>query len=117
MALDENQYRLFVGFRSPSKIYAYDTEAGRLATSVDSVGDVDDIFYDAARKMMFVIGGEGYIDIFSQQDADHYQLMTRIPTASGVRTGLWVSELNRLYVAVPHRGTQEAGIQVYELQP
>lgn len=117
MALDENQHRLFVGFRAPAKLIVFDTETGKVAASIKSVGDVDDIFYDAAHKMIFVIGGEGYIDIFSQKDADDYQFLTRIPTPAGARTGLWVSELNRLYVAVPHQGTQEAEIQVYELQP
>jgi YVTN family beta-propeller protein len=117
MALDENQHRLFVGFRSPANLNVYDTETGKLVTSLNSVEDVDDIFYDAIHKMIFVIGGEGYIDIFSQQDADNYELMTRIPTTSGARTGLWVPELNRLYAVIPHRGTQEAEIRVYELQP
>ena len=117
MALDENQHRLFVGFRSPANLNVYDTETGKLVTTLDSVGDVDDIFYDAVHKMIFVIGGEGYIDIFSQQDASNYELMTRIPTAPGARTGLWVPELNRLYVAIPHRGSQEAEIQIFELQP
>ena len=117
MALDESQHRLFVGFRSPAKLGVFDTETGKSIASYESVGDVDDIFYDATHRMIFVIGGEGYIDIFSQQDADTYGLMTRIPTASGARTGLWVPELNRLYAAVPQRGTQEAEIQVYELRP
>jgi hypothetical protein len=116
MSLDENQHRLFVGLRSPANLNVYDTETGKLVTTVDSVGDVDDIFYDTAHKILFVIGGEGYIDMFSQKDADHYKPMTRIPTAPGARTGLWVPELNRLYLAIPHRGTQQAEIRVYELQ-
>lgn len=117
MALDESRHRLFVGFRSPAKLNVYDTETGNLVASLDNVEDVDDVFYDAARKIIFTIGGEGYIDIFSQQDADHYQLMNRVQTVSGARTGFWVPELNRLYVAVPHRGTQQVEVQVYELQP
>ncbi len=117
MALDESGHRLFVGFRLPAKLGVFDTETGKSVASFDSVADMDDIFYDAAHKLIFVIGGEGYIDIFSQQDADHYQRVTRISTAVGARTGLWVPDLNRLYVAVPHKGTQEAQIQVYELQP
>lgn len=117
MALDENQHRLFVGFRSPANLNVYDTETGKLVATLDTVGDADDIFYDAAHEMIFVIGGEGYIDIFSQQDADNYELMTRIPTASGARTGLWVPKLNRLYIAVRHRGSQEAEIRIFELQP
>jgi YVTN family beta-propeller protein len=116
MALDENQHRLFIGFRSPANLKVYDTETGELVTSLDSVGDADDIFYDTAHKIIFVIGGGGTVDIFSQQDADNYKLMTQIPTAAGARTGLWVPELNRLYVAIPDRGTQQAEIRVYELQ-
>lgn len=116
MALDEDQYRLFVGVRSPARLNIYDTETGKLVTSLASVGDADDIFYDALHKLIFVIGGEGYLDIFSQQDLDHYQLLARIPTAAGARTGLWAPEANRLYVAVPRQGTQTAEIRVYELQ-
>lgn len=116
MALDDNEHRLFVGLRSPAKLNIYDTETGKLVAALDTVADVDDIFYDDVQKIIFVIGGAGYIDIFSQQDADHYRLMSRIPTASGARTGLWVPELNRLYVAIPQRGTQPAEIRVYELQ-
>jgi DNA-binding beta-propeller fold protein YncE len=117
MALDEKQHRLFVGFRVPAKVGVYDSQTGKLLTNLDSVGDVDDVFYDATHKMVFVIGGEGFIDVFSQKDADNYQLVTRVPTVSGARTGLWLPELNRLYVAIPQHGTQQAEIRVYELQP
>jgi hypothetical protein len=117
MALDESQHRLFVGFRAPAKLIVFDTETGKSVAGFDSVGDVDDIFYDAVHKLIFVIGGEGYIEIFSQQDADHYKSLGRISTADGARTGLWVPDWNRLYVAVPHKGQQQAEIQVYELQP
>jgi YVTN family beta-propeller protein len=117
MALDESQHRLFVGFRAPAKLIVFNTETGKSVAGFDSVGDVDDVFYDAAHKLILVIGGKGYIEIFSQQDADHYESLGRIATADGARTGLWVSESNHLYVAVPHKGQQEAEIQVYELQP
>lgn len=117
MALDANGHRLFVGFRFPAKLNMYDSQTGKFITSLDSVGDADDIFYAASHKLIFVIGGEGYIDIFSPQAADQLQLLTRIPTAAGARTGLWVPEQNRLYVAVPHRGSQIAEIRSFELQP
>jgi len=117
MAWDETQHRLFVGFRVPAKLIVFNTETGKPVAGFDSVGDVDDIFYDAAHKLILVIGGEGYIELFNQRDADHYQSLGRISTAQGARTGLWVAESNRLYIAVPHRGNQQAEIQVYELQP
>lgn len=117
MALDENHHRLFVGFRLPTKLGVFDTGTGKMVASMDTVGDTDDIFYDGAHRLVFVIGGWGSIDLYSQQDADHYALVASIPSATGARTGLWVPELNRLFVAMPHQSTQQAGVKVYELQP
>ncbi|MGE5376473.1 MAG: YncE family protein [Bacteroidota bacterium] len=116
MALDESQHRLFVGFRIPAKLEIFDTETGQSVASLDGPGDMDDVFYDATHKLIYAIGGEGSVDIFHQQDANHYQSVTRIPTAAGARTGLWVPEWNRLFIAVPHKAAHEAEIRVYELQ-
>ena len=69
------------------------------------------------RRRVYVSGGEGFLSIFQQIDADHYQALAKIPTARGARTSLFVPELNRLYVAVPHRGAQRAEVRVYEPQP
>ena len=117
MALDEERHRLFVGFRKPAKLAAYDTGSGKVVANLDSPGDADDIFYDGARRRVYVSGGEGSIGIFQQKDADHYDPVAKIPTAAGARTALFVPELNRLYLAVPHRGSQRAELRVYEAQP
>src|SRR2546426_1730086 len=117
MALDETHHRLFVGFRKPAKIIVFDTEAGKVVADLDSAGDADDIFYDSSRRRVYISGGEGFLSIFQQDDPDHYRAMTKIPTATGARTSLFVPELNRLYLAVPHRGTQRAEVRVYEAQP
>ena len=100
----------------PAKLNIYDSQTGKSVASLDSVGDADDIFYNAVSKKIFVIGGEGRIDVFLQEDADHYRLVERVPTASGARTGLCVPESSQLYIAVPHRGSQLAEIRVYQLQ-
>jgi len=117
MAFDETHHRLFVGFRKPAKLVVYDTESGKVIANLDSPGDADDIFYDGTRQRIYISGGEGFIGIIQQQDADHYKSLTKIPTASGARTSLFVPELGRLYLAVPHRGTQRTEIRVYEAQP
>jgi len=70
---------------------------------------------DEENKRVYVSTGDGYIDVFSQTDADHYQSIAKIRTASGARTSLYVPELHNLFVAVPHRGAQEAAIHVYEV--
>lgn len=117
MALDEADHRLLVVTRHPARLIVLDTRSGKTVTSVPTVGDADDAFYDGARKRVYVSGGEGLIDIFNQNDPDHYQPAGRIPTAAGARTSLFVPELNRLYLAVPHRGTQKSEIRVYEAAP
>lgn len=114
MALDEANHRLFVGCRRPAKVLVYDTASGKEVMSFDIVGDTDDLFYDAARKRLYVSGGEGYVDVFQNQDANRFARIARVATAAGARTSLFVADQNRLYLAVPHRGTQKAEIRVYE---
>jgi len=114
MALDEANHRLFIGCRRPAKALVYDTASGREVGSFDIVGDTDDLFYDAARKRLYVSGGEGFIDVFQNQDANRFARLAHIATAAGARTSLFVPEQNRLYLAVPHRRGQKAEIRFYD---
>jgi DNA-binding beta-propeller fold protein YncE len=114
MALDEVNHRLFIGCRRPAKVLVYDTTSGQQVSAFDIAGDTDDLFYDAARKRLYVSGGEGFIDVFQQQDGNRFGRIAHVATAAGARTSLFVSEQNRLYLAVPHRGAQKAEIRVYE---
>jgi DNA-binding beta-propeller fold protein YncE len=114
MALDEPNHRVFVGCRRPAKVLIYDTGTGNESGSFDIVGDTDDLFYDAARKRLYVTGGEGYVDLFQEQDANRFARVSHIATAAGARTSLFVPEQGRLYLAVPHRGSQKAEIRIYE---
>jgi hypothetical protein len=116
MALDETHKRLFVGCRLPAKLVVLDTTSGRIVASLSTIGDTDDIFYDAGRRLVYVIGGEGAVEVLRQGDSDHYEPEEKITTAPGARTGLFVPALHRLFVAVPHRGVQSAGVLVYELK-
>src|SRR5215216_2452274 len=114
MALDDGNRRLFVGTRSPAKLLVLDTETGTLITSLDSSGDADDIFYDTQNKRIYVSGGEGAISVFEQTDPDTYSLLDKVDTAEGARTSLFVPESGTLYVAVPHRGSQQAEVRAFQ---
>lgn len=117
MALDEADHRLLVVTRRPARLLVIDTESGKILSSAPSVGDADDVFYDSARHRAYVSGGEGFVDVFARtrpDDPDHYQRIEQIPTAAGARTSFFVPELGRLYLAVPHRETQQAEILVFE---
>ncbi len=114
MALDEANHRVFIGCRRPAKVLVYDTSTGSRVASVDAVGDTDDLFYDAKRQRLYVTGGDGAIDVFDAAVPSGLPRVAHIASASGARTSLFVPDLNRLYLAVPHRGSQPAEIRVFE---
>jgi DNA-binding beta-propeller fold protein YncE len=114
MALDEAHQRLFIGCRMPARLLVFDTASGRIVASPEVAGDTDDLFYDAARSRVYIIGGQGFVDVLHQRDPDHYDRIARYPIPAGSRTGLFVPDLSRLFVAVPHRGEQGSEILVYD---
>src|SRR5580700_2908252 len=80
MALDEADHRIFVVTRRPAQFVVIDTDSGATVASVPCVNDADDLYYDAGRKRIYVPGGEGFLSVIQQTDADHYQALARIPT-------------------------------------
>jgi DNA-binding beta-propeller fold protein YncE len=116
MALDEVNHSLFIGCRMPSKLVVLNTESGDVVAKIDISGDPDDVFYDSKRHRIYAICGAGKIDIIEQIDPNTYNAPTNIDTADGARTGLFVSERDTLFVAVPHRGSQKAEIRAYRVE-
>ena len=116
MALDEADHRLFVGAWSPPRLLVLDTGTGKAVGNLGSVGDADDIFYDAKAKRIYVSGGAGAVRVFAQKDANHYETLGEVSTAEGARTLLFVAESRRLYIAVPNYSGQQAAIRVYEAE-
>src|SRR5216117_1188558 len=116
MALDEANHRLFVGCRLPSKLVVLNTESGDVVAKINISGDPDDVFYDSKRHRIYAICGAGKIDIIEQTDANSYKAFAKVDTASGARTGLFVPEQDTLFVAVPHRGSQQAEIRRYGVE-
>ena len=113
MALDEADNRLFVVTRRPAQLVVLDAEGGATVASVPCVSDADDLYYDAGRKRIYVPGGEGFITVIQQIDADHYESSAKIPTTIGARTGLWYEKRDRFYLAVPASSKQGAALWVY----
>jgi len=116
MALDEANHRLLVGCRLPSKLIVLNTDSGAVAAKIDISGDPDEVFYDSKRHRIYAICGAGKIDVIEQTDVNSYKTLTKIDTASGARTGLFASEQDELFVAIPHRGSQSAEIRCYQIR-
>lgn len=113
MALDEACHRLFVACRRPATLLIYDMAPGNRIGSTATVGDAEDLFFDARRRRVYVSDGEGATDVL-RADGAALASVARIPTAPGARTSLFFPEQNRLYVAVPARGGQAAETRVFE---
>lgn len=116
MALDEKGARLFVGARAPALMLVYDTASGKVVARLPIGGDTDDLFYDAARKRVYVVCGEGQIDVFRQESADRYAHEAAVKTAPRARTGLFVPEMSKLFVAAPTAGSSPARVLVYQVR-
>jgi outer membrane protein assembly factor BamB len=116
MALDEADHRLFVGCRLPSKLVVLNTDSGNVIARTDISGDCDDLFYDMKRQQVYAICGAGRIDVIDQIDPNTYKLSSTIGTADGARTGFFVPERDLLFVAVPHRGSQQAEVRCYQIE-
>lgn len=116
MALDEKGRRLFVGARSPAVMVVYDIDSGKAVAKVPIGGDADDIFFDPKRKRVYVICGEGRVDTFRQETPDRYTNQGSAKTAPRARTGLFVLEEGKLYVAAPAVGTSPARVLTYRVR-
>ena len=115
MAIDPNSDRIFVACRQPAQLLSLDTKSGSVTERVETVGDADDLFFDKDRNRLYVIGGEGFIDVVDAPKTGKPHSIAHVPTAAGARTGLFVPGWNKLFVAAPHRGTEPARLLVYAL--
>jgi hypothetical protein len=118
MALDETDHRLFVATRMPAQLAVFDTSSGRLVATLPTVQDSDDLYYDSARGRVYVPGGEGYISVYQQDDADHYKLLAKVQTAIGARSAGYFGKgrkgFDRFYLAAPSRA--DHGAEVYRIK-
>jgi len=66
---------------------------------------------------VYVSGGRellsGFVYIYQQTDADHYEIVGKVATRGGAGTSLWSPALNRYYVAAPANERADAAILVY----
>jgi DNA-binding beta-propeller fold protein YncE len=116
MALDEPVHRLFVGCRSGA-IVVFDSQTGKELQALPVGKGVDDLMFDPASKRIYAAsGGTGAVDVYKETDPDHYQSLGHIPSGPGAKTGLFVPQLNRIFVPVPPRGTTPGEVYVYQVQ-
>ncbi len=117
IALDEPNHRLFTATRKPPQFIVFNTDTGKVVTSLPCVGVNSDMSIDVARKRIYITGSDT-ASVFEQRDADHYEHIAEVPTAYRAKSSIFVPELKRLYVAVSGKGKPDAklALQIYEAQ-
>jgi DNA-binding beta-propeller fold protein YncE len=114
---DESTSRLFIGTRTPAEMVAMDSNSGREIAHFPTPEGMDGVYFDTGRKRIYVSGGRdspvGFVYVYQQKDADHYQTIGKIPTRGGSGTSFWCPELDRYYVVAPMTGKEQAGILVF----
>lgn len=97
LAVDPSGKSITIAYRLPAALATIDTATGRTMSIRSACGDADDLFF-AGRRILLVCGA-GHVDVMTADGSRE-----RVQTAGGARTGLYVPELNTLFVAVPARG-------------
>jgi DNA-binding beta-propeller fold protein YncE len=119
-AFDEANHRLLIGTRTSPSMIVMDSTSGKEVANLPTVEGMDGVYFDAGHKRVYVSGGRdndvGYVFVYQQLDADHYEQIGKIPTRSGAGTSLWSPELNRYFVAAPANDKEQAAILVFEPQ-
>lgn len=113
LALDEAHHRVFAGTRTPDKFLVLDMDSGKTVTTLDSVGGISGMFFDAAHQRVYVSGLDGIVAVYGQ-DGGEYKSLGRIEVVPKAGTSLWIPSLNRYCVAAPPQGDRPGEIWVFE---
>jgi len=116
MALDAQRQRVLVVFRSPPKFAAFNWQTGELVSEADTCGDADDLFLDHKHQRIYITCGAGFIDVLKADDPK-YSRLAKITTVAGARTGLFVGDMDRLFVAARAQSGQQAAVWIYRATP
>jgi DNA-binding beta-propeller fold protein YncE len=113
IAYDELTKRLFVVTRKPGMLLVVNADTGATVQAFDAPMRVDQVLWDPVNRRVFVCGGDGHLLVVEQDDADHYRALPLIATPPASKTGIYVSSLNRLYLAASPGDTKSMGQLVW----
>lgn len=137
VAFDGAHHRLLIGSRvkrshiyKPGKLVVMDSDTGKVIDAIDTEGGVDEVEYEPASHRVYYTGTTGFVEVFKQIDADHYERLGRVATGPIAKTSLLVPDMKRFYAAIPKHvilvppipqskeaTIEDATIKVYEVMP
>jgi DNA-binding beta-propeller fold protein YncE len=120
VTLDSARGRLYVACRDSAmhgSIIVLDTANGRQIATLPIGGWADGIFVDQQRQRIYVSTGVGHLETYAIEAHDVYRRLEPVDTAVMAKTGLYSSELDRMYVSVPHLGGTPAQVMIFKPMP
>lgn len=113
LTIDAPRGRALVVFRRPALIAGFRMSDGSIEAKAETCADADDVFIDSRRQRIYLICGDGFVDVLN----DDLGRLARIKTAAGARTGVFSPEADRLFVAVRAGGGNDAAVWVLAPPP
>ncbi|MDB5699134.1 MAG: hypothetical protein JWN69_1938 [Alphaproteobacteria bacterium] len=108
LATDPSGRWFALAYRLPAALQIRDAVKGAVISTRAACGDADDLFIDGDRFLL--VCGAGHVDLSSITNSNAEPV--RVTTGAGARTGLFVPELQMLFVAAPARGGAPAALWV-----
>jgi hypothetical protein len=100
VAFDQKHHRLYVVCRQPGTVVVVDSDSGKVITTQPAPLRADDELYDRSTDRLYVPGGDGFVAIYNTSDPDHLEMIAKVPSAPGAKTGLLLPDMKRLVLAV-----------------
>ncbi|HZZ76742.1 MAG TPA: YncE family protein [Puia sp.] len=116
MALDTINHRVFVGYRHPARLIAYEGSSGQQLVDMDMTGDADDLYYDNGTSFVYVSGGSGSISIYRIANGTVSKQIATIPTRNGARTSLLIPQLKLFVLAERADAGKPADLLIYKTE-
>jgi len=133
MAFDSTHQRLYIASRRPASLIQIDMRKYQISGESLCTDDSDDLFYDAKRNRVYVIGGGfrpdlqepgtaspfsppgemGALDVFNIGPHGEMTRIYGISTAPHARTATFAVQRDALYIFAPIQGMLEAKILEY----
>lgn len=116
-AIDERSHRLFVACRQGG-LLVLDSRTGRQLQSLPIGGDTDYVAFDPASRRIYTSGGsgDGWVEVYQEEDANHYRLLGRVTTEPGAATSHLVASLGEYIVMTPSAAHRPAQVWVYRIR-
>lgn len=115
-ALDEHTHRMFVACHD-GHLLVLDSDGGRELQVLPIGQGSDYIGFDPSSRKIFASGGGGggWVDVYREEDANHYHFLGQVATEPGAATSHLVSSLGEYIVMTPSSGERPAQVWVYKI--